>query len=106
MIDTKYNPIPEQLVSNYFEVLINKFYKILPLYEERSETVGQYIDSLLYELTGNQEAIIMINEDGQYASLIGTLESLQSSSDIKKIKREIFKCIRIIESLNKKYFGR
>ena len=106
MIETKYNPISDQLVSNYFEVLINKVYKILPLYEEKSETVGQYIESLLYEITGNQEAIIMINDDGQYASLIGTLESLREFIDVKKIKREVFKCIRIIESLNRKYFGR
>lgn len=106
MIETKYNPISDKLVSNYFTTLINKFYKILPMSEERSETLDKYIESLLFEMTGNQEAITLIHNDGQYVQLIGVLESLRGCNDIKTVKREVFKCIRSIESLNQKYFGR
>lgn len=106
MVNTKYNPISDELVGNYFQGLINKFYKILPMSEEKSPTLRQYIESLQWELTGNQEVICIIRNDGQYAQLIGTLESLNESAEIKYVKREVFKCIRIIEQLNNKYFGR
>lgn len=106
MIKTKYNPIPEKLCQNYFETLINRFYKILPLKEEGSPTITQYISSLLSEMTGNKELITLIREDGQYLSLLGSLESLIVCNDLKICKREVFKCIRIIEGLNKRHFGR
>lgn len=105
MIDTKYNPIPTKLCSNYFVILINRFYKILPLKEEASPTITQYITSLLSEMTGNKELIDLLQNDGQYLSLLGSLEYLMLCDNVKTCKREIFKCIRIIEELNRKYFG-
>lgn len=106
MIETKYKPVPEKLCSNYFNILINKFYKILPLKEENSSTVDQYITSLLAEMTGGREVIKAIQHDGLYLMLVNTLEYLRYCDDLKVCKREVFKCIKTIESLNSKYFGR
>ena len=103
MIETKYNPISENLCGNYFDVLINRLYKILPLKEEKSPTVATYIQSLLSELTGCQEVILFIQEDGQYMSVINSLEYICFCEDVKECKREIFKCIHTVEKLKKKY---
>lgn len=105
MIETSYGQITEKLCDNYFGCLINKIYKILPLKEEQFPTVNQYIESLLFEMTGNKKIIASIREDGQYLAVIGTLENLRQCDSIKICKKEIFKCIRLIDSLNKRYFG-
>lgn len=106
MIMTKYNPIPSELCENYFDILINRLYKILPLKEEESSTVVTYIESLLSEMTGGQEVILILENDGRFLSIINSLEYIRSCDDVGVCKREIFKCIRIVETLKKKYFPR
>lgn len=92
------------MCENYFDVLINRLYKILPLKEEGSLTVDKYIESLLSELTGGQDVILLIHEDGQYLSVINSLEFIRTCENISVCRREIFKCIRIVEKLKQKYF--
>ena len=104
MIKTKYNPISEELCDNYFEVLVNRIYKVLPLKEEGSETLSVYIESLLSEMTGNKELIDYIRNDGQYLSVMNSLEFIRQCDDIIICKREVFKCIRTVKNLQRKYF--
>ena len=103
MIDTQYNPVSERLYSNYFRTLIGKFYKILPMCEEMSPTVDKYISGLIFELTGGTKIIEDIKYDGRYMSLIFSLGGLSDCDDLKVCKREVFKCIRIIEEIIKEY---
>lgn len=105
MIETKYNPVDIKLCQNYFSILVNKIYKVLPLKEEHSPTVCKYIESLLNEMTGSSKVISAIRNDGQYMAIIGTLEGLCKCDDVIVCKREVFKCIRTVEELNLKYFG-
>lgn len=104
MITTRYNPIPDELCENYFDILINRLYKILPLKEEYSPTVSVYIESLLSEMTGGQDVILFIRNDGQYLSIINSLEYIKDCEDVSICKREIFRCIRIVGTLKRKYF--
>ena len=55
MIEVKYGLLPKENFCKYFEFLINKTYKILPLKEEKSDTLKSYLESYLRELIGNQE---------------------------------------------------
>ena len=103
MIETKYNTIPNELFDNYLHSLINRIYKILPLKEENSKTVSRYIESLLSEMTGSTDVILFLKSDEQYLSIINTLEYICFSKDIALCKREIFKCIHIVENLIEKY---
>ena len=105
MTHTQYNPVPAKLFSNYFGALVGKFYKILPMYEEQSPTVGQYINSLMFELTGGTKVIEDIKYDGRYMALVFTLGGLSDCDDVKVCRREVFKCIRLIEEINKDYEG-
>lgn len=106
MIKTKYNPIPNELCENYFNILINRLYKILPLKEEDSPTVTTYIESLLSEMTGGHKVILILENDGRFLSIINSLEYVRSCDNTSICKREIFKCIRIVETLKKEYFPR
>ena len=77
-IKTLYNDIPVNLHINYMDNLINRVFKILPLKEENSDTVEAYITNLLYELTGNKELIIYLNNDSRYETILSNLQKLLS----------------------------
>lgn len=92
----------EKLVV-YLNSVVNSVFKILPLYEEQNVGVKTYIESLLFELYGLEEAVSM-EHSYEYISLLSNLESVKkevSKDDSKKpiIKREVFKCINIIKNM-------
>lgn len=92
----------EKLIS-YLNTVVNSVFKILPLYEEKNIGVASYIESLLFELYGLEEAVT-VSHSYEYISLLSTLESIKKeikSDDGKKqtIKREVFKCINIIKNM-------
>ena len=92
----------EKLVR-YLNTVVNNVFKILPLYEEQNVGVNKYIESLLFELYGLEEAVSM-EHSYEYISLLSTLESVKkevAKPDSKKpvIKREVFKCINIIKNM-------
>jgi len=92
----------EKLVV-YLSTVVNSVFKILPMFEERNIGVQKYLDSLLFELYGLEEAVSM-EHSYEYISLLSTLESVKkevAKPDSKKtvIKREVFKCINIIKNM-------
>lgn len=105
MISVKYGLIPKESFCNYFKFLINKTYKILPLKEENSETLQSYLDSFLSELIGNKGLISFLVDEPRFITVLNTLEYLASEEySVAKCKREVFKCIKILEEINEKYF--
>ncbi|MCR4361971.1 hypothetical protein JDW21_19655 [Bacillus subtilis] len=97
MIDNK------KKLINYLNSVVNSVFKILPLYEEKNEGINTYVESLLFELYGLQEAV-SLEQSYEYISLLSTLESVKkevSKKDSKKtvIKREVFKCINIVKNM-------
>lgn len=105
MIDVKYGLIPKESFCRYFNFLINKTYKILPLKEEKSSTLHSYLESLLRELIGNVELVKILVDEPQFITVLNTLQYLISEEySNKTCKKEVFKCIRILEEINSKYF--
>ncbi|AZU98933.1 hypothetical protein PQE68_gp216 [Bacillus phage vB_BanS_Sophrita] len=87
----------------YLNSVVNSVFKILPLYEEGNIGVDTYIESLLFELYGLNEAV-NIEHSSEYISLLSTLESVKTEigkTNSRKaiIKREIFKCINIVKNM-------
>lgn len=87
----------------YLNSVVNSVFKILPLYEEQNIGVKTYIESLLFELYGLEDAVAL-EHSYEYISLLSTLESVKkevAKPDSKKtiIKREVFKCINIIKNM-------
>lgn len=105
MIEVKYNLLPRKSMENYFEFLVGKVYKILPLKEENCITLNTYLSDLKDELLGNSELLLFLTEEPQFISLLNIIQFLISNEyDQKKCKRKVFAAIRIIESINSKYF--
>ncbi len=105
MIDVKYGMLPKESFCRYFEFLINKTYKILPLKEEKSETLKSYLESYLRELIGNKELISVLVDEPKFITVLNTMQFLISEEYSNHVcKQEVFKCIRILEEINEKYF--
>ncbi len=105
MVDTN-----SKLFVVYKKSLVDRTYKILPLYEESNEGLFANIQSLVYELHGLLNVIESLNENANFLSLIATLESLSDDSlffylDKDIVKREVFKCIDLIKKMDKSTDG-
>lgn len=105
MIDVKYGLLPKENFCKYFEFLINKTYKILPLKEENSSTLISYLESYQRELIGNKELLYVLVDEPRFISVLNTIQFLISENYSTEIcKKEVFKCIKILQAINKKYF--
>lgn len=105
MIQVNLECLDEQFFVNYFKFLTNRIFKILPISESEPQTLCDYLDSLILELSGGKELIAQIKHDANFLSLLATLQYFidnEYSHDV--LKREVFKCIRIIQKLQDKYF--
>ncbi len=65
MIDTSTGvQIDSVYLQNYFESLVNKFFKILPMREENEKSLNEYLKSFQRELIGCGEFITAVKDDG------------------------------------------
>jgi hypothetical protein len=93
------------IFANFTELLIPRFFKILPLFEESNEGLQSYVESLMFEMNGLYWTIEEIQANGNYLSLLATLESICDEIAINDeysqaiIKREVFRSIEIIKQL-------
>lgn len=81
----------------YFQKIIGKIYKILPVCEEHLNTKTEYIDSLTRELYG---ALHTTQDESYKVALIAVINTLTYLSsavyDSDVFRTEVFKCIQII----------
>lgn len=102
MVQVNYSIIPNEFFINYFDFLISKVFKCLPMKENNEITLSTYMESLLRELIGNKELIIELKGSPIFLSLLGKIEYLiQNEVDMKTYKKDIFDCITLIEKLKK-----
>lgn len=94
-----------ELIFNYFNNLVNQFFKVLPMRESEEESLPIYIDSLKTELIGCGGLIPDLEQDSSFLSLLNILQYLGDNPDcsVKKTKREVFKAISICNRLKSKY---
>lgn len=96
--------IPVSMLGNYLDMLVNAFYKILPLSEENEPSRITYMVSLQAELIGCKNVMMLLENDGRYLSLIAILQYLiNTTCDHESIKREVFKAISICKKLKVQY---
>lgn len=106
MIDTTVGaPISGMLIRNYFESLVNAFFKILPIRESGETTLPIYIRSLQTELIGCKEFICELNNNACFLTLLSILQYLYDHPEcpVQDVKREIFRAIGICNKLKIKY---
>lgn len=96
--------LSRELLLNKLDDMVNQFYKILPLYENKSPTLHSYMESFMRELLGNKNLINDLKNDGLYLTLLGTLQFLiDNDCEVRVVKSDVFKAISIIKKLQKKY---
>lgn len=105
MTELNVKDVPDEMLVDWFNHLIGRVFKILPLSEKEPYALENYIGSLVFELSGSRSFIKKIRNDGYFLSLISVLyELLEGEHEHHVYKREVFKCISIIEKINDKYF--
>lgn len=88
---------------------INDVFKILPLYEEKNETLDIYLDSLIKLFDGLDKAIDN-NLGYEYISLLAILSSIKEivvkeGNQKPIVKREVFKCINLVKNMSDRIKG-
>ena len=90
---------------SYLNHLVNRIYKILPLKESNSPTLDSYLQSLELELKGFKPFNTIIKNDPIVLSVFNILEFIKNEDCPHDVyKKEVFRCINIIQKINKKYF--
>src|SRR3990170_3254792 len=98
MIKTKYQEIPNQYFANYFNFLIGKVWKILPMSEQKNIYLKDYMESLQRELIGNMNLVEDLKYDGYFITLLNKIEFLINEEYNHDVcRKEIFESIEIIK---------
>ena len=98
--------LDENLIAKYFNTLVNKIFKILPIIENQEESISVYMESLGVELTGFQSLLPSVGEDPSYLSLLSIYKWLTENIDdsdekYKVIRREVFHAISLCKKMHK-----
>lgn len=99
--------INSELVRNFLNNLVNKFFKILPMREQEEKTLNTYIKSLQVELLGCKELVAAIKYDDLYLTLLSILQYLidYPECSVNEVKREVFRAISVCNKLKSRYFS-
>jgi hypothetical protein len=102
-MNTKYGNIPDQLVISYLERLTGKVYKILPMKEEKCNTLDEYIENLLRELISNKDVIEEQKYEGDMMTLINTMNALIGQECFDEFRSDVLKSLNIIKKMKKSF---
>ena len=99
-----YCEIPHDTLSKYFDVLVGKVFKILPLAEDGRSSAKVYLDGLHREVKGLKHLFWVMNKDPMFVSLLSILTWLTYNIDdeectIDVIRKEVFDAIAICQDL-------
>ena len=106
MIDTSVGQqIDTKLLANYFDRLVNQFFKLLPIREKEAATFTTYSRSLQMEVLGCREFIIPFKNDATILTLISILQYFSDTPDIPiaDVRREVFRAIDLLHKSKKTY---
>lgn len=98
----KYNHIDDAMLPIYLESLVNKVFKILPMREENSPTLKDYITSLLYELTGMSSVFYNFQASNEYLTLVFDIESLAYIDNMQHFRSKVFESISLVKKMNER----
>lgn len=91
----------DEQIRAYSKRLIGHIFKILPMMEECSTTISEYVSSLGREVQGYAYAISTDDDITSLAtSLLARLSYLANDSySLSTCKKEVFKCINIVKEI-------
>lgn len=97
----------KESMKKYMRGLVDRLFKILPLWEDNEESLPVYLDSLLLELKGFNGLMYALHDDRDYVTLLSILQYLIDNPETAThtVKREVFRAISICNKLRAKYFA-
>jgi primosomal protein N'' len=97
---TRYGSIANSIAEKGFQQYVGKFFKILPMFEEKCPTLSQYIQSLNREMVGLSHLVIQMENQEEFLTLIATLEGLSKIDlSVEEVKSDVFKSISILKKM-------
>jgi hypothetical protein len=102
-MNTKYGTINQKVMDSGLQQYVGRFFKILPMFEEKCPTLKQYIQSLNREMIGLSNLVIKLHHYEDFLSLIATLENLtRDNLTVEEVKSDVFKSISILKKMKSK----
>lgn len=97
--------IDAAVLNKYFRSLVNRFFKILPMWEAGEKSLVEYMRGLQAELLGCREVIAALNYDPGMLSLISILRYLMDNPGLsaRQAKSQVFRAISICNRLKAVY---
>lgn len=97
--------LEQTLLHNYFNQLVNRFFKILPIRESEEQSLPIYVERLQRELLGCQSLIPEMRDDDLYLTLLSVLQYLidHPTCPVREVRREVFGAINICNKLKSLY---
>lgn len=95
----------ESALPNYFQYLVDHFFKILPMKEQGEDSVTVYMQSLQFEMLGFNKLFVETNYNASIITLLAILQRLIDNPEcsIAVVKREVFHAISICNKLRELY---
>lgn len=89
-------------LQNFLSSLIDKIYKVLPMYEAGDEGVFVYIERFVAELKGGMYTFPALQSEGQYISIINNLNYiLHCQCSVEECRRQTFDSISLAKKIKK-----
>lgn len=98
--------ISQKLLNNYFTVLVNQIFKILPMRETESKTLPKYVWRLQAELLGMNRLLTNAVEDPYYGSLLGIIQYLSDNvmiCTVAQVRQLVFEAMGLSKKLSARY---
>lgn len=98
-------PMDTAMLEHYLDYLVDRFFKILPMWEAKESTLPVYMASLQAELIGCKEFILAVQEDALVVKLASILQYFidHPKLDPGEVRREVFGSISVCNQLRVKY---
>lgn len=95
----------QESVYKYMRSLVDRFFKILPLWENKESSLPTYLESLQLELVGFNGLMIALDDDKDFVSLLAILQYLIDNPDTSThtVKREVFRAISLCNKLRARF---
>jgi hypothetical protein len=100
-MESLYKDIDDSLLEKYLNGLVNKVFKLLPMREEKNDTLKKYHNSLMLELTGFSHLFAVYRDSQDFINLLSSLESLKIIEDVAVYKSKVFECINIVKKIER-----
>ena len=102
------NPVNQDVILNYCGRLVNRFFKIIPMWEHHEASLPTYLDSLQIEMLGFRALVDDVEIGSAMLSLLSILQYMLDHPDMEfqVVRREVFRAISTCNFIQDVYKSR